>query len=645
MLPEFLNKVNEDYRSKVAHVFLLYGNINDFCDNSGQRHGLPRLMALAYDTRVQEELAPEAEKDTKSRGLEDAAEAVITKGTQRVLATYSLATGLEFPSPKSKQDWVSFLESFYGKEQIKEWREDWQNPSNLDGMLWVMNRWFYASKEVRKANRVARKTNSGMRKEIQFNIVFNDADALFPSGDIAQQAGDRFPIVNVRAWARDETIGDLNRVILISRHLSDIHESIRSGVGIATHLVQKPNLEDREEWINNFDNSIKAKTANRELRIGGNKVTQVNLAEGFTFHDFSVQAAGMSRRQMEDVVMQSWLTKQPVDFTLVRTRKQRALQDEYEGIVDFFEPEFGFEQIGGHEHLKTYFQRKIIMPLRQGDRRRCSKGVLMTGPPGTGKTQIAKALAKEAKMNFMIGHLDKLFGGLVGETEKKTGKFMEAIDAAAPAIVFLDELDSVLSSGRSSPGDSGVSGRVFNMLMTWLSDESRAGRVVVVAASNRPDLLDSALIRSGRFDAKLPALPPQKGDSKGRAKILAALATKHGIKFSKEMEETMKDSKRGLGLLLLDSVRIWTGAEMEVVLKEAIDNAMFSGRKSIDIEDWEKAFNDIIPNTQEVEKMTNLSLIYVDHLGYCPAEWRSIAADKEKLKASLKDMGWDEDGD
>jgi len=278
----------------------------------------------------------------------------------------------------------------------------------------------------------------------------------------------------------------------------------------------------------------------------------------------------------------------------------------------------------------------------------------MTGPPGTGKTQLARATAKEAKLNFMVGHLDKLFGSLVGETEQKTRKFLEAVESAAPCIVFLDELDSVLSSGRSSKGDSGTSARMFNAVMQWLSDDSRKGKVVVIAASNRPDLLDAALIRAGRFDALIPALPPNKGDYKGRLQILAALARKLKIKFSTELGETETDENKGLGRLLTDKKRVWTGAEIEVVMKEAFDNAAFSeryipkGKKNpeglktkefrdytVTLADFDKAMDDILPDTKMVEKMTLLSLLYVNHLGYCPPEWREKARNKDAIREEL----------
>lgn len=640
----FIQKMIKDYQAKISHVFILHGNINDFSDNSGRRHGVLSALAQVNDDNIKGDLAKAESIGSKGQA---------GKASIRLFATYNLSGGLEFLHETSKTQWLDALKAFYPQDW-ENLREDWKfaKPGSLDSMFGLMNYWFHASKETSKLNQAAKGKQLTTHQEVLFTLAFTDSDTLFPDGQVGQMMGDRSAIVHMRNWARDENLGNKNRIILMTRHLTDIHESIRGGSsGVSTISVPKPNMADRKEWLEKFSSTTEEKVALRKspLVIGSNEVTKVNLAEGFDFTQFAVQSAGMSRRQMEDVIMKSWLNNIPVDFFLVKERKQRAIEDEYQGIVDFFEPEFGFEHIGGHEALKTYFQRKIIGPLRSGDKRLCTSGMLMTGPPGTGKTALARACAKEAKLNFMVGHLDKLFGSLVGETEQKTRKFLEAVESAAPCIVFLDELDSVLSSGRSSKGDSGTSARMFNAVMQWLSDDSRKGKVVVIAASNRPDLLDAALIRAGRFDALIPALPPSKGDSKGRLQILAALCRKLKISFSKELGGTETNETDGLGRLLCDKKRVWTGAEIEVVIKEAFDNAAFANRSkkdgtkdyTIQLNDWNAAMNDILPDTKMVEKMTLLSLLYVNHLGYCPQEWKKMAADKDTIRHEL---GMSDDG-
>jgi len=254
--------------------------------------------------------------------------------------------------------------------------------------------------------------------------------------------------VNIRNWAQDKAIGDRNRIILMTRHLSDIHESIRGELAVS-HIVRKPNLQDRLEWLNNFETNIKNRVVkDGALTIGENtNVTGIDLACDFSIQEFALQSAGMNRRQIKDVILNSWRNQVPVDFPLVQERKKRALEDEYGGMIDIKEPSFGFELIGGHDHFKDFCQWKIIKPLRSGNKKLCARGALMTGPPGTGKTMAAWALAKEAGVNFIIVDFGKVFGGLVGETESNTRKLIEAIEAAARA------WSSVTNLIRCSPAD------------------------------------------------------------------------------------------------------------------------------------------------------------------------------------------------
>jgi SpoVK/Ycf46/Vps4 family AAA+-type ATPase len=179
--------------------------------------------------------------------------------------------------------------------------------------------------------------------------------------------------------------------------------------------------------------------------------------------------------------------------------------------------------------------------------------------------------------------------------------------------------------------------------MTFMSDPSRAGKIVVLAASNRPDLLDAALIRSGRFDAKIAILPPARNDEKGRKAILKALIGKHNVKFSKDLAPTMDNKEDGLGRLLQDSDRLWTGAEIEVVMKKSISTAAFADRKdedgqrdyTITLEDWNHAMDVIRPNTREVEYQTKLALLFADDMDYVAPGWRNLWSDQDQLRRDL----------
>jgi ATP-dependent 26S proteasome regulatory subunit len=635
--PDFIQSINADYKSQIAHVFLLHGNIYDYCDSSGKDQTIKQVFVSAYDDNFQKEAIG---TDSGPTGITEAGSD--TNKPTRLLVTYNISQGLEYPSDASYAMMKDFLTArMGGADKVTD---QFMRPKGVGKLIEFMNIWFEFSKQLRKTNNAAKKQGKSVQKELAITWIISDADAVFPTGSMSQIGPDRVPIVAIRQWAQDGWIGVTNRIILMCRHASDMHDSIRSEIS-AVHLIRRPNLEDRRTYIKGFSAMIEARTkANGPLTVGKNSnVTKVDWAPDFNVDACAIQSAGMNLRQLKDIILVSWMTQVPIGYDSVRSRKQRALQDEYQGMIDFKEPEFGFEEVGGHDSFKRFCKQQIIMPLQTGDKRTCARGALLCGPPGTGKSILAWALAKEAKMNYLIVDLSKVFGGLVGETEANMRKLLEAIEAAAPCIVFIDELDSVLSAGRTSSGDSGTSGRVFNSFMTFMSDPSRAGKIVVLAATNRPDLLDAALIRAGRFDAKIAILPPARGDQSGRKAILKALTTKLKVQFSSELIPTMKNEEDGLGRLLEDTKRVWTGAEMEVVLKKAISTAAFSDRKdqegnkdyTVTLEDWNHAMDVIIPNTNEVEFQTKLALLYVDDLDFVSEGWRAMAIDKDSLRRDL----------
>jgi ATP-dependent 26S proteasome regulatory subunit len=653
-VPLFVQQINSDYGSKISHTFILHGNIYDYVDNGGNDLNIKTVLSSCYDDNV---------ITLNSRGIKSVKKEVVEPGLQssllprsektRIIVFFNSALGTEIPNSKSFEIWKKAILSDLSadeKEVAGIQGDRYYLPSDVGGALSLFNRWFAISKKLRAQNQYSQETsgvNATLVPEAVLTLVFTDSDTIFPAGVVSQLGGDRTPIVFMRNWAQDsEGIGDRSRIIMMTRHMSDIHESIRGELAVS-YLVKKPDLQDRREYITNFNRNIEARAAASAgglgIQLGKNLcVTKINFAPDFTLEEFAVQSAGMNRRQIKDVIFNSWRNETPIDFGLVRERKKRALDDEYNGMLDIKEPSFGFDQIGGHEHFKDYCRWEIIKPLKEGNKKLCSRGALMTGPPGTGKSMVAWALAKEAGLNFIQVDLSKVFGGLVGQTESNMRKLIEAVEAAAPCIVFVDEIDSVLSSGRSSAGDSGTSGRVFNSFMSWLSDPGRVGKVVCLAASNRPDLLDAALIRTGRMDVKIPMLPPAIGDRSGRLEILSALSKKHKIAFSKELLETRNDAT-GLGLLLGDQIRIWTGAEIEQVLQAGYRKSARSDRKlengnqdlTLTVQDWEYAMENILPNTKEVTKMINLSLLYCDNLSYVPQAWKKLASNKEFLEAEL----------
>lgn len=176
-----------------------------------------------------------------------------------------------------------------------------------------------------------------------------------------------------------------------------------------------------------------------------------------------------------------------------------------------------FADFGGFQDIKSRAASLILMPLKRRKLIeevgiRPIKGVLFTGPPGTGKTLLAKILARDAEAAFFEVSGPEIFGSLYGESEKTLRSLFDEAMAAAPSIIFFDEIDSVASSRNSDSHE--VSKRVVAQLLTLMDGFESSTNVLIIAATNRIDELDPALRRPGRFDAdiefRLPTAPERE---------------------------------------------------------------------------------------------------------------------------------------
>jgi transitional endoplasmic reticulum ATPase len=184
-------------------------------------------------------------------------------------------------------------------------------------------------------------------------------------------------------------------------------------------------------------------------------------------------------------------------------------------------PDITWDQVGGLEDTKERLRETIQWPLEypqvfeQMDMQ-AAKGVLMYGPPGTGKTLLAKAIANESQSNFISIKGPELLNKYVGESEKGVREVFEKARSNAPTVVFFDEIDSIAGERGQNAGDSGVGERVVSQLLTELDGLEDLEDVVVIATTNRPDLIDPALLRPGRLDRHIHVPVP---DEEGRRKI------------------------------------------------------------------------------------------------------------------------------
>ncbi|KFG68536.1 CDC48 family AAA ATPase [Microvirga sp. BSC39] len=185
-------------------------------------------------------------------------------------------------------------------------------------------------------------------------------------------------------------------------------------------------------------------------------------------------------------------------------------------------PNVTWDDIGGVEEARTRLREGVELPLKSPEsfRRlgiRPAKGFLLFGPPGTGKTLLAKAVAREAQANFVATKSSDLLSKWYGESEQQVSRLFARARQVAPTVIFIDEIDSLAPVRGGGLGEPAVTERVVNTILAEMDGLEELQGVVVLAATNRPNLIDPALLRPGRFDELIYVPVP---DAKGRRHIL-----------------------------------------------------------------------------------------------------------------------------
>ncbi len=254
-----------------------------------------------------------------------------------------------------------------------------------------------------------------------------------------------------------------------------------------------------------------------------------NLTYGFVGADLAALA-----RESAMIALRRYLPEIDLDKPIPTEilEKMQVKEDDFREALKSIEPSslrevtvevpnVTWADIGGLDNVKSELRETVELPLSKPEvfKRlgiRAAKGFLLYGPPGVGKTLLAKAVANESNANFISVKGPEVLSKWVGESEKAVREIFKKAEQVAPTIVFLDEIDSI-APRRGSYGDSGVTERIVNQLLTSLDGIEVLQGVVVLAATNRPDIIDPGLLRAGRFD-KIIYIPPP--DAESRLKIL-----------------------------------------------------------------------------------------------------------------------------
>lgn len=253
-------------------------------------------------------------------------------------------------------------------------------------------------------------------------------------------------------------------------------------------------------------------------------------------------------------------------------------------------PNIKWSDIGGQDELKLQLKQAIEWPLTNPEKFlrmgiNPPRGILMFGPPGCSKTMIAKALATESKVNFLSIKGPELFSMWVGESERAVRELFRKARSVAPAIIFFDEIDAI-GGERAAGGSSSVKERVLAQMLTEMDGVNALQNVTIVAATNRPDLIDKALMRPGRIDRIVYVRLP---DVATRAEIFRIKMRKMPVDEDVDVDELVRRTDG------------YSGAEVQAVCQEAALKALEDDfeAETVKRKDFEKALQCVQPRSSE----------------------------------------------
>jgi hypothetical protein len=353
------------------------------------------------------------------------------------------------------------------------------------------------------------------------------------------------------------------RIILVESAGTEVPAGLRGDI---EYIITKlPTVEELKQELEQF-------IGDQNIKLAGNGEEKAGIAESL---------AGLARHEAAKLLARCWVDNKKLDQAWLRRAKAERVSERLGGALSFINCE-DTPDIGGSELLQAWL----------GDRRKAfasekarkyglpeSKGLLLVGVPGCGKSATVKDIAKDWGLPALRLDIGKVFGSLVGQSEAQIRQAIEAAEACAPCVLWVDEIEKGLSGNKGGGGgDSGTGARVFGAILTWLQEKTRP--VFVVATANRVMDLPPELLRKGRFDEIFFVDLPDTDEREAIARI-------HVERRKRSLE--VLDPK-AISLICQD----FSGAEIEQAIIDAMFKA-YSEDREVTLEDIKTAAENTMP--------------------------------------------------
>ena len=480
-----------------------------------------------------------------------------------------------------------------------------------------------------------RMTNQDARSSVEFSrgvaLVFENVNLLIPLH--GENLDRNFLVDTLLHWSiSPEMFRQKHCLILMAETLDDVSVELRARGG-KIEQVNIPRPSSPEERLKFILPTLNPHSEMHETRAS-------NLCHGLRLNgytgDFRQQVrqlandtAGLTFLGIEDLLQRASVQGHSLSRDAVMALKRDRLKQESEGLLEVIDPRVGLESIGGYKEIKNRIQ-EIIDSLRNAADERVRStvpmGILFLGPPGTGKSMMAEAIAGASHVS--MAKLGNIRGMYVGQSERNLSRVFSLIEALYPVIVFIDEFDQAIGK-RDSSGDSGVENRLFGKFLEFMSNKEHRGRILWIGAANRPNQIDSALKRPGRFDLVLPFLLPNQ---ESRAQILRVSLEKI-LKRPKDLDAQIPLHRLSEAdfVALAKQTERFSGAELSAIIEETHRRSFRLGGdegqfKPIELEDIAKVlalYRSPPDQRSDYENMERMAIQALRFSDLIPAERRN----------------------
>jgi SpoVK/Ycf46/Vps4 family AAA+-type ATPase len=436
-------------------------------------------------------------------------------------------------------------------------------------------------------------------------VVIDYAHSLAPAG--ATGTAERQNVTTLARWASDPRVAARRPlVVLIAPSAQDVSDEVYAGAsGAEVVAIPRPDLDARAEFA-------------RHLRAEAPE-----MAWELSPEELASETGGLSLVQLEDIVQRSRGAGTALGRAAIVQRKVDLLREEYGDVLEILQPKHGLSAVGGLEHA-TRELKEVAEIMRRGQFAAAPMGIILMGPPGTGKSYLAECFARECGM--LCVRFRPLRQMYVGQSERNQEKAFAAIRALAPVVVLVDESDQAEGGSRDQgSGDSGVTERMRASAFNFWGDSTLRGRVLRIDITNRVDLIDAAMRRSGRTDIKIPILMP---DEQARRQIFEVTVRKHGL--ASAIKDFTPFAQRTPG---------YTGSDIELAVTTAWRFALQGGATAMTEAHLGAAIDDLIPTARDQRTIDRMTLIALDECRNKRLLPRNAEAIRQEIKARGEVLG------